>query len=368
MKKISPRLPLFVVSLLSPWWLAAAETVIPAGFDSTIDFWSGLIGEDWSEEMQAYASNAGKWDSATEDVFHREYDYMGMLIRFDLSGVTPAMANDPDFSAVLDVMFHGFAADDNRYADFNPDPGPNPGAGDGKIYLDVYRVLEDYHVSANRWMKNSVELATLENWDGGAPTSVEEARALGTNFGQSGELPLPMVAEDQTVLVKGWADDPPVAGATPPNQYGWLLWDVTELVRDWVNGDQPNYGVFIHVNKERSWGEQVNLLTMETDNRPEDGVSEAGDATPLLRVSTEPSGPALPVEIGQVVPGGDLNLEFDTVAGKTYRLEKSLDLTAWDPVVGKAAAGDGTRKAITAEGTVGQPGQRVFYRVAELGN
>lgn len=365
MKKISPRLSLFVVSLLSPWWLAAAETVIPADFDSTIDFWSGLIGEDWSENGQAYASNSGKWDSATEAVFHREYDYMGMLIRFDVSEVTPALVNDPEFSAVLDVMFHGFASDENRYAEYNPDPGPDPGAGDRKIYLDVYRVLEDYHTSANRWMKNSVELATLENWDGSAPTSAEEARALGTNFGQSGELPIAQEAEDQVVLVKGWSAEDPLPGSTPPNQYGWLTWDVTELVREWVNGEQPNYGVFIHVNKEKSWGEQVNLLTMETSDRPEDGIAEAGDATPLLRLSTEKSVSLLPLAVGPVETGGNLSLQFASEAGRTYWLERSHDLESWDVVVEQSIVGDGTEQVIPASG----PAQgNVFYRITAPGN
>ncbi|MEX0325682.1 MAG: PEP-CTERM sorting domain-containing protein [Puniceicoccaceae bacterium] len=276
MKKLTSGL---LFGLLSATPFIQAQT-IPASFDTTFDFWSGVANSDWSTQTQSYASNAAMWPVAGDAIYHTEYDPIGMLIQFDLGGVTSETVNTPGFQATLDVMFQGFYADENRYADYNPDPSGTPGAGDGLIYLDVYGMGTTYTSSANRWMANSTSGSFL-NWDGSSPTNFAEATAESGNFNMS--LLGPVV--DQTTFVTGW--DVSTPGATQPNQYGELVWDVTTLVQDWVNGTTPNNGLFIHVNKSLSWGEQVNLLSMEMVDASR-GLPNLGDATPLLNLTIVP--------------------------------------------------------------------------------
>lgn len=272
-----------LTSILFLGLLAAAPLhaqTITASFDSTTDFWSGVAGSDWSAVNISYASNSAMATSAGDANYHTEFDAVGMLIKFDLSGVTAETVNTPGFQATLDVQFQGYAADENRYAGDNPDPGGSPGAGDGVVYLDVYGVNTAYADSANRWMSNSSSGSFL-NWDGTVPTTLPEATAGSGNFDMSHLGPV----VDQTIYTVGW--DSGVPGATQPNAYGELVWDVTGLVQDWVNGVTDNNGLFVHVNKTLSWGEQVNFNTMETV-RPEGGLVNPGDGAPLLNLTIVP--------------------------------------------------------------------------------
>jgi hypothetical protein len=572
--------------------LSAQVTVIPADFDSEIDFWqSPTVNADKSGNPVHYASNSmigGPGDAAA---WQTEYDWAGMLIQFDVSGITPAEVNAPGFQALLDVQFQGYWADENRYAAYNPDPSPTPGAGDGAIYLDVYPVLESYPNVANRWLKNSTS-GSFVNWDDTVPTTLAEAQAVGGNFGESGELPASpvdqtifrpgwtwseeslaadlgssarlqwapgagpvhlgkagtlwsgapgdsmddsgnaligdgdseqnfgivlafdtteafrtKVSNGESVVLKGttifevddgfggttqvtlgdlsWADlfvtvqgygnsldgsfgddvtlgnpfrtqaagnldpaDAPLTNATydyavgpaltfsadpfaqeadfeidvtalisaialdattdrvyiglfarkdgdgagtgyvgsdgeadndriafysssfelaagtpapaipptMPNEFGELVWDVTSIVQDWVNGVTQNYGVFVHVNKALSWGEQVNFNTSERVI-PEIGLA-AGDAAPLLRLGQAPT--AAPIE--GILAAPDLNVEIESLAGYYYQLEASFDgMSTWQPIGDPIIGTGGILQFVQA--APGGPGEKVFYRV-----
>ena len=297
MKKLLIRLVPIV--LVSP--IFGQPINISASFDTTIDFWGAAVNTDWSAQTQAYTASPYQAGQAGDAAFHSAFDYAGMIIKFDLSTVTPAIVNAPGFNAMLDVMFQGFAEDSpgNRNTQVGGDPVPaGAGAGDGLTFIDAYRLLESFENSANRWLKDSTT-PTLMNWDGTVPTSLAQARAAGSNFVDSGEVGA--TAESTATFTHGWGDSLP--GATSPNTYGELTWDVTGLVMDWVNGVLPNNGIFLVGNQDLSWGEQVNLLTSETADRPDDGISSPGDAAPMLRLTVVPEPSALTLLLGLVSLG-----------------------------------------------------------------
>jgi hypothetical protein len=584
----------------------SGQTVVPASFDTFLDFWTSTPynSSRQNDGTGVYASNSAIAPQASDPLFFTEYDEMGMLIKFDLSGVTPAEVNAPGFQALLDVMFQGFMADFNRYADYNPDPGPNPGAGDGFVYLDVLRVGDSYTDTANRWMKKSNWAPadkTFLNWDDSsyileaaeilAPGGTDVLTAFGTNFNDSNDE-LPLALEDQTVLIAaqsigadltasariqyaptgapvhlggsgifwsavpgdnmddvgntivgdgpsnqnfgivlafdlpetardkvlnggvvtlngetilattigdidwsniivtvqavgnsvdgtlgssgpgamtqssanlpasdfdgvydgaGPGDDaqaayviassnlgahfaanptttdkvkfsvnitdtlaslplsatidrlmigiwarvdgigtegtglngyvasnndgiadriafkssafklkvlPPYELETPPNTYGELVWDVTALVKDWVNGDYPNNGLFLTVNKTKSWGEQVNFHTMESVGA-QWSIDNPGDAAPLLRMGIAPDAP---VAQG-VMSDPNFDVQCSSQVGYYYQLQYSNDMVNWvnATVEGLKVGTGGTLTFSRSAPASG--GGKVFYRV-----
>jgi hypothetical protein len=283
MKKILLPTLIAFSSILAP--LGAQVTSIPASFDTTIDFWGGLANFSNSAAKQGWANNSGIAPSAGDPVLQTQLmSHVGMVMRFDLGGVTPAQVNASGFKATLDVMFHGFASDNNVYLGNGASTPPAFAghAGDGVTHLGVYRMLTGVAADSNRYMRNSTTGSFL-NWDGTVPTNAAEATAESGNFNPSlyGATP-----EDIMVFTHGWGSAVP--GATEPNQYGQLEWDVTGLVQDWVNGVLPNDGLFLTSMIDLSYGEQVNFLTMETDDRPADGIAAPGDAAPMLRLEVVP--------------------------------------------------------------------------------
>lgn len=583
-----------------------AQTVLPASFDTCFDFWQGVYNSSLQNAgNNILASNSGIAPQATEDKYYTEYDPIGVVVQFDLSGLTPGEVNAPDFQAVLDMMFAGFVADYNIYETPNPDPGPNPGARDGYVYLDVHRITDSYTNTANRWLKKSNWSSsdkTFVNWDDSsytleaaeilAPGGTDVLTAPATNFNESTmtgpDLAVP--AEDQIALVAvepivadltssariqyapggapthlggngsfnsaapgnnmddlgntvvgdggsdqnfgvvlafditetardkiagggavtltgetilagtvgsvdwsnlivtvqavgnsvdgtlgtsgpgfitqaaanlpgsdfdgvydgaGAGDDaeaaytiasdnlgayfesdptvndkvkftvditsalaslplsatvdrlmigiwarvdgtgtegtglngyvgsnnnaagdrvafkasaftvrvlPPFALKTEPNLYGELVWDVTQMVKDWVNGVHPNEGLFVTVNKTKSWGEQVNFLTSETADANR-GLPNPGDAAPLLRYGTAPSAP---VAEG-ILAAPDFTVECGSQSGYYYQLQYSTNLSDWIDV-GYSKPGTGGTLTFPRSAPASS-GEKVFYRV-----
>jgi hypothetical protein len=283
MKKLLKYLPFACMGMTLP--LAAQVTELPAAFDTTIDFWGGLANFSNAANKQGWANNSGIAPNATEvHLSTQMMSHVGMVIRFDVSSVTPAQVNAPGFQATLDVMFHGFGADNNVYSSTGASTPPQYAghAGDGVTYLGIYRMLSPVAADSNRYLRHSTT-GSFENWDNTVPTSAAQAVAESGNFNPAlyGTTP-----EDIITFTHGW--DSAVPGATLPNLYGQLQWDLTSLVQDWVNGAVANEGVFLTTMIDQSYGEQVNFLTMETDNRPADGIVAAGDAAPMLRMQVIP--------------------------------------------------------------------------------
>lgn len=355
------RSSLFLASLLAAP-LSAQSLDIPASFDTTIDFWGGVVNSDQAANMQMWAGNSGSAPNASQEIYMRFFERFGPVIKFDLSGVSPEMVNDPGFTATLDVMTHGFGADRNVFIGNGATTPPEFAhhEGDGITNLVVHALVVEGASSMNRWLANSTS-GSLLNWDGTVPTNIATATADAGNFG-------PVVYEAApraiTTYVHGWAATPVVPGATLPNQYGQLTWDITSLVRDWVNGVLPNYGLMIATDPETSYGEQINMLTMETNNRPESGITQPGDAAPMLRLSIEDVVPVvLPERVVAAVRAGALVIEFPSVNGLTYQVQQSTTLQAgsWTDV-GSPVPGTGTLLEIPA--TLPASGAGVFYRLA----
>jgi hypothetical protein len=355
------RYPLLLATLLvAP--LSAQSLDIPASFDTTIDFWGGVVNSNQASNKQMWAGNSGSAPSATQEIYQRFFERFGPVIKFDLSGVSPEMVNDPGFSATLDVMAHGFGADRNVYAG-SGSPTPPEFAhheGDGITNLVVHALLVEGAGSMNRWLANSTS-GSLLNWDGSVPTNVATATADAGNFGPSVYEATPRA---MATYVHGWNVSPQPPGATIPNQYGQLTWDITSLVRDWVNGVLPNYGLMIATDPETSYGEQINMLTMETDDRPESGITQPGDAAPMLRLSIDdPVEVVAPVGVITSVREGALHISFPSVEGLSYQVQSSPSLAPGSWVdVGSPVLGNGESLEIPT--TLPAAGEGVFYRLA----
>lgn len=351
-----------LLSILLAAPLSAQSLDIPASFDTTINFWSGVVNSDEASNKQMWAGNSGIAPNATEEIYQRFFERFGPVIKFDLSGVSAEMVNDPDFTATLDVMTHGFGADRNVFIGNGATTPPEfaDHEGDGITNLVVHALLIDGASSMNRWLANSTS-GSLLNWDGSVPTNFAEATADSGNFGPAAYEATPRAI---TTYVHGWSATPAVPGATLPNLYGQLTWDITSLVRDWVNGDLPNYGLMIATDPETSYGEQINMLTMETDDRPDSGISQPGDAAPMLRLRIEDAVPlVLPERVVAAVRDGELVIEFPSVSGLTYQVQQSVTLQpgSWTDV-GSPVFGTGALLEIPA--TLPASGEGVFYRIA----
>ncbi|MCC5807202.1 MAG: hypothetical protein JJU00_12835 [Opitutales bacterium] len=356
----TPSLFIFSALALSP--LHGESLDLPATFDTTIDFWNGVVNSDQSANKQMWAGNSGSAPNASEEIYRRFFERFGPVVKFDLSEVTPEMVNDPGFSATLDVMAHGFAADRNVFIGNGATTPPEFAhhEGDGITNLVVHALLTEGANSLNRWLANSTS-GSLLNWDGSVPTNFALATADAGNFRAGNYEAAPRA---MTTFVHGWNQDPPPEGATRPNLYGELTWDITSLVRDWVNGDLPNYGLLIATDPETSYGEQINMLTMETDDRPDSGISQPGDATPMLRLRIDELIEVVaPERVTALRQDDGLSLSFPSVSGLTYRLQQSATL-APDSWNNTGASVSGTGALIEMMATLPGNGERLFYRIA----
>jgi len=72
------------------------------------------------------------------------------------------------------------------------------------------------------------------------------------------------------------------ASATVPAAYGWMTWTVTDIVKAWIQGGQPNYGFLVKFADEDQVGE-VQFHTREYTYEP--------DLRPILKVDWTPSRP-----------------------------------------------------------------------------
>ncbi len=355
------RYPILVATLfVAP--LSGQSIDLPATFDTTIDFWNGVVNSNQSQNKQMWAGNSGSAPNASEEIYQRFFERFGPVVKFDLSEVSPELVNDPGFVATLDVMTHGFGADRNVFIGNGATTPPEFAhhEGDGITNLVVHALLFEGTPTMNRWLANSTS-GSLLNWDGSVPTNFALATADSGNFGPSTYEGTPRA---MATYVHGWNQDPPAPGATLPNEYGQLTWDITSLVRDWVNGDLPNYGLMIATDPETSYGEQINMLTMETDDRPDSGISQPGDAAPMLRLRIEDAVPVvLPERVVTTVRDGELVIEFPSVSGLTYQVQQSgtLQPGSWMDV-GSPVSGTGALLEIPA--MLPASGEGVFYRLA----
>lgn len=267
--------------------LSAQPVEIQAEFDTTLDFWAGYT-TSWQDNQQGYVSNAVWGPFASEDQYKNRYDYIGQIIRFDLSGIAAEIVNAPDFKAELDVMFHGFARDEpnEQLIDLlTPEATEQQlaGWGDGLSYLSVHRITSSYFDSANRYMKRP-ESGNFTDWED--DTNIPPVE----NIDGFSEANFEIDPIDTITFKHGWtAELEDTTGVTAPNLNGELVWDITELVRGWVNGDYPNNGLMVWMDPARSLSEQVNLLTIETT--PGDRGFPVGGGAPILRLTTADGAP-----------------------------------------------------------------------------
>jgi hypothetical protein len=296
---ITLKHPLLAASLLSALSLSAQPTEIQAEFDTTLDFWAGYT-TSWQDNQQGYVSNANWGPFAGDAQYQTRYEYIGQIIRFDLTGVSAETVNAADFKAELDVMFHGFARDEpnDQLVDLlTPEATEQQlaGWGDGLSYLTVHRMISDYANSANRWMKRP-ESGNFTDWED--DTNIPPVE----NIDGFSEANFDINPVDTITFKHGWsAELEDTSGLTAPNEFGQLVWDITELVRGWVNGDYPNNGLMVWMDPARSLNEQVNLLTIDTP--PGDRGFPVGGAAPLLRLTTATVGD--PTWAGYDVMKGD---------------------------------------------------------------
>lgn len=348
--------------LFSTTLLSAQSVDIAASFDTTIDFWGGVVNSNQATAKQMWASNSGSAPNASEEHYQRFLPLMGPVVKFDLSGVAAEMVNDPNFEAVLDVMFHGFAADRNGYiASGAPTPAEfESHSGDGVTNMLVFAMISDAANSMNRWLANSTA-GSLLNWDGSVPTSFALATEAAGNFGPANHESEPRAT---TAFIHGWSATPAVENGTRPNLYGELTWDITSLVRDWVNGSVPNNGLLITTDPATSYGEQINMLTMESDDRPAEGISAPGDAAPMLRLRIkEVVEPPQPTIVHILVDQEALKIRFATEIGVACQVQSSATMAegSWQNF-GTLISGTGEQVELPVDApTEGEPAK--FYRV-----
>lgn len=267
--------------------MSAQPVEIRAEFDTTLDFWAGFT-TSWQDNVQGYVSNSTWGPFASEDQYKERYEYIGHFIRFDLSGVSAATVNAPDFKAELDVMFHGFARDEpnEQLVDLlTPEATEQQlaGWGDGLSYLTVHNITSDYFDSANRYMKRP-ESGNFTDWEDDTEIPPVE------NIDGFSEANFDINPVDTITFQHGWtAELEDTSMVTVPNEFGQLVWDITGLVRGWVNGDFPNYGLMVWMDPALSLNEQVNLLTIDTP--PGDRGFAEGEGAPILRLTTADSEP-----------------------------------------------------------------------------
>lgn len=201
---------LFLLGSIMPAVLAADLLTIPVAVDTNVTFWQSspshtrVSADILGTSMNPSGNLIGNGDGV-------------ILLRFDLAGVSTAMTGD-GFRALLDLSFQGFA--DNAVKDA------------GGAVIAAHPILLD-------WSPNAIWTSTLlgSAWTNGA--------FGGGDFGP---------AAGSTMFVPGWDSSPINPNAVIPNEYGSTLIaegfsgmtiDVTDLVRNWVHGIQPNYGLVL---------------------------------------------------------------------------------------------------------------------------
>jgi len=127
---------------------------------------------------------------------------------------------------------------------------------------------------------------------------------------------------------------------------------------------------FVVPGSGNQWGTFSFDFTASSSSTPIEWVgraSEGGQYLGLDRVSVVRLGDedrTLTVLVSRTADSG-LRLSFDSIAGRTYRIESKLELSEanWEPMPGKEAQGTGGTVELLVEGALSEP-QR-FYRVRE---
>jgi hypothetical protein len=99
------------------------------------------------------------------------------------------------------------------------------------------------------------------------------------------------------------------------------------------------------------------LRNVTTDDDDGDGMTEAEEAI----AGTDPLNATSRFTVGSMqTMGNQATLTWQSVAGKTYRIQSSTDLSTWNTVSGSetTATSTTTTRTITV-----MPGERQFYRV-----
>jgi parallel beta-helix repeat protein len=105
------------------------------------------------------------------------------------------------------------------------------------------------------------------------------------NSPEGRELNLYMVTSDWDEDTATWNTRPsyasyPTTNATVPDEYGWMMWDVTDDVQSFVDGQSCNYGW--KITDENYWGDaNIPITYLRT--------KEFNDYIPYLRIETLPA-------------------------------------------------------------------------------
>jgi hypothetical protein len=151
---------------------------------------------EWS---QNHNEGGGNYLLVNPNIGHR----FRTLVQFDLSSIPPGSTVS---SAVLKLCYnHGTS---------NPTPA-------GRTYM-AYRVTQS-------WTEGN----------GGINTGVTWARYDGANS---------WTTSGGDYTTNGGAS------STVPSSYGWMTWDVTNIVKAWIESGAPNHGFLIKDDNEASYG------------------------------------------------------------------------------------------------------------------
>lgn len=130
----------------------------------------------------------------------------------------------------------------------------------------------------------------------------------------------------------------------------WVEVDVTGAVKQWLDGTVPNYGLVLAPDEQGSPYLSSVFADSITGFKPQLVIVKKAVELNELKVT----------HFG--FDGTVIELEWDSVAGKTYTVRESVDLENWQPRDTVVAAGASTVSTFT--GTAFPEG-RAFYQIVE---
>ena len=108
-----------------------------------------------------------------------------------------------------------------------------------------------------------------------------------------------------------------------------------------------------------------------TDDNSINGFAALTSAVQTFVISIGvPDGTGLAIERSEILPGGEVRIEFSAIVGRTYRIEYSHDLNTWHEAQPSVVAGEIHEQWLDQgpPGTLSHPSSvsRRYYRVRDI--